>query len=264
MFMCMDKPFTINYLFRTNLFRTSHLRSNWISLTHWNPTADWASTYVLCIETIAPRLLLCSCLDSLLPISPALSTVQPIVISTNQIHHYSAIHFQFFSPDHLELLWIRTIFLHIKLTSDMANIIIYVVCVCRFIPNGCEVDIRIPESFPQESLEEFILAFAKVSSNWTNIWREFLSNNSLKLSLPPHRVRLGPIWSLWPALTTGHMNSLTLASSSLTWSAIAWEAGQTSLCPCSQSIRSSSTVVHSTDHTKSDDLCWCTGFLISA
>ena len=36
-------------------------------------------------------------------------------------------------------------------------------CICRFIPNGCEVDIRIPESFPQESLEEFILAFAKVS-----------------------------------------------------------------------------------------------------
>ena len=31
----------------------------------------------------------------------------------------------------------------------------------KFIPNGCEVDIRIPESFPQESLEEFIRAFAK-------------------------------------------------------------------------------------------------------
>lgn len=31
----------------------------------------------------------------------------------------------------------------------------------KYIPNGCEVDIRIPESFPQESLKEFILAFAK-------------------------------------------------------------------------------------------------------
>ena len=122
---------------------------------------------------------------------------------------------------------------------------------CRYIPNGCEVDIRIPESFPEESLKEFILAFAKVSILELNlICKEFYFTNSAVSLL--HRVKLDPTWPVWPVEMTGHMNSPTLASSSLTWSAIAWEAGQTSLWPCSQSIRSSTSAAHSSDHTRND------------
>ena len=33
---------------------------------------------------------------------------------------------------------------------------------CRSMPNGCEVDITIPEDFPPEALMEFIEAFINV------------------------------------------------------------------------------------------------------
>ena len=32
----------------------------------------------------------------------------------------------------------------------------------RYVPNGCEVDLNIPEDFPPESLMEFIDAFINV------------------------------------------------------------------------------------------------------
>lgn len=63
-------------------------------------------------------------------------------------------------------------------TWDVVSYMLYV-SKCRYIPNGCEVDIRIPESFPEESLKEFILAFAKVSILELNlICKEFVFTNS--------------------------------------------------------------------------------------
>ena len=120
---------------------------------------------------------------------------------------------------------------------------------CRYIPNGCEIDVNIPEDFSPDDLLKFINAFINVCTVYNR--QNFCQVLSVCAWIFICRMKLGPTLLLWLVLTLSLWRGRVWSHRSLTWCATGWEGGPIFLFPCSIRISFSTSGGRCSGHTRS-------------